>query len=130
MFRRLLMLSSLLLSLLLASVASAQTLSELTYKRLSKIHELMGEEKYSDALQRLDKLQDSVKRNDYEHAMVLQTYGYIWAQRGNYSKAASYFRKAIDLKALPELTCKYPCFTLVIAGGIFVVATRSGQFIL
>lgn len=100
--RRLITSLMLLLSLALASVASAQTLSELTYKRLSKIHELIGEEQYNEALERLDKLTTSVKRNDYEYAMVLQTYGFIWAQRGDYTKAANYFKQAIGLGALPE----------------------------
>ncbi len=86
----------------LHGVAAAQTLSEITYKRLTKIHELIGEEAYNEALERLDKLTDSVRRNAYEHAMVLQTYGFIWAQRGDYPKAADYFQKAIDLDALPE----------------------------
>ncbi len=100
--QRFLLVCGLALGLAFAGVASAQTLSELTYKRLSKIHELIGEEQYSEALQRLEKLESSVKRNDYELAMVLQTYGFIWAQRGNYTKAAGYFQQAIDLGSLPD----------------------------
>ncbi len=92
----------LLLSWGLAGVVQAQTLSEITYKRLTKIHELIGEENYPEALQRLDKLVPSVERNAYEHAMVLQTYGFVWAQKGDYSEAAKYFQKAIDLGALPD----------------------------
>lgn len=90
------------LACLLSFAASAQTLSELTYKRLTKVHELIGEEQYGEALERLEKLEKSVRRNDYENAMVLQTYGFIWAQKGNYSRAASYFQKAIDLGSLPD----------------------------
>ncbi len=82
--------------------ASAQTLSETTYRRLTKIHELIGEEDYTDALDKLDKLLPSTKYSPYETAMVLQTYGFVWAQKGDYRKAADYFRKAIDLGALPE----------------------------
>ncbi len=81
---------------------SAQTLSEATYRRLTTIHELIGEEEYAEALQKLDKLMPSTKYSPYETAMVLQTYGFVWAQRGDYRKAADYFRKAIDLGALPE----------------------------
>ena len=89
------------IGMMLVTGAHAQTMSEQTYKRLSKIHELIGEEQYAEGLERLDKLVASVRRNAYEHAMVLQTYGFIWAQRGDYGKAASYFQQAIDLGALP-----------------------------
>lgn len=89
-------------ALLLSPLASAQTLSEITYKRLTKIHELIGEENYPEALDRLNKLVDSVKRNDYEYAMVLQTYGFIYAQKGDYNRAAGYFQQAIDLGSLPD----------------------------
>lgn len=85
-----------------AGFASAQTLSETTYRRLTKIHELIGEEDYTEALQKLDKLLPSTKYSPYETAMVLQTYGFVWAQKGDYRKAADYFRKAIDLGSLPE----------------------------
>ncbi|MGJ8667892.1 MAG: tetratricopeptide repeat protein [Oceanococcus sp.] len=102
MMRRLIIVIGVMLGLAFAGMASAQTLSELTYKRLAKIHELIGEEEYNEALQRLQKLESSVKRNEYEYAMVLQTYGFIWAQRGDYGKAASYFQKAIDLGSLPD----------------------------
>lgn len=80
----------------------AQTLSESTYRRLTKVHELIGEENYAEAISRLDKLLPSTKYSPYETAMVYQTYGFIFAQQGNYAKAADYFKQAINLGALPE----------------------------
>lgn len=82
--------------------ATAQTLSETTYRRLTKIHELIGEENYVEAVKKLDKLLPSTKYSPYETAMVLQTYGFVWAQKGDYRKAADYFKQAIDLGSLPE----------------------------
>lgn len=82
--------------------AAAQTLSESTYRRLTKIHELIGEEDYAEAIEKLDKLLPSTKYSPYETAMVLQTYGFVWAQQGEYRKAADFFRRAIDLGSLPE----------------------------
>ena len=110
-----------LLALGLSVSVQAQTLSEITYKRLTKIHELIGEENYSEALQRLDKLVSSVKRDDYEHAMVLQTYGFIYAQRGDYPKAAEYFQRAIDLEALPPNQVAQMKYSL----GQFHIATEQ-----
>lgn len=85
-----------------AGLVQAQTLSESTYRRLTRIHELIGEENYPDALSKLDSLLPSTKYSPYETAMVYQTYGFVWAQKGDYRKAADYFKKAINLEALPE----------------------------
>lgn len=109
------------IGMMLVTGAHAQTMSELTYKRLSKIHELIGEEQYAEGLERLDKLVASVRRNAYEHAMVLQTYGFIWAQRGDYGKAASYFQQAIDLGALPDAQVEQMKYSL----GQFHVAVEE-----
>ncbi len=81
--------------------AAAQTLSESTYRRLTRIHEDIGDEKYQDALESLDKLMSAVKYSPYEQAVTLQTYGFVYAQLGKYDEAAGYFRKALSLDALP-----------------------------
>lgn len=121
MLRKLVSYTVLAVGMAVATAASAQTMSELTYKRLSKIHELIGEEQYAEGLERLDKLIGSVRRNAYEHAMVLQTYGFIWAQRGDYGKAASYFQQAIDLGALPDVQVEQMKYSL----GQFHVAVEE-----
>lgn len=121
MLRKFVSYAVLAVGIMLATGAHAQTMSELTYKRLSKVHELIGEEKYSEGLERLDKLVASVRRNAYEHAMVLQTYGFIWAQRGDYGKAASYFQQAIDLGSLPDAQVEQMKYSL----GQFHVAVEE-----
>lgn len=102
MMRSLLLSLALSLSLFWAGMAAAQTLSETTYRRLTRIHEHIGEEEYGEALGKLEKLLSAVQRDDYEHALVLQTYGFIYAQQSNYVKAADYFKRALALESLPE----------------------------
>lgn len=82
--------------------AQANLLSERTYKRLTDIHELMGEGKYDQALSQLNKLYPSVKSNPGDAAMVLQTYAYVYASKEDYRKAIDYFRQALALDALPD----------------------------
>lgn len=91
----------LLMSLMVGSLQAA-TLSERTYKRLTVIHELMGESKYDEALKRLAALLPKVKRKDYEYATVMQTYGFAYASKNQYRKAADAFEKALQKNVLPE----------------------------
>lgn len=78
-------------------------LTERTYKKLAKIHQLIGDERYTDALQRLGSLLPSTKKRPYEHAVVLQTYGYAYAGQSQYKKAVDAFERCLALKALPEV---------------------------
>lgn len=88
--------------LLLAGSLSAATLSERTYKRLTAIHELMGESKYNEALKRLDSLLPRVKKKKYEYATIMQTYGFAYAGKDQYKKAVKAFQAALDTDALPD----------------------------
>ena len=100
--------SRIYLALLIAALsltgidAHAITQSERTYNRLTRIHELMGAEKYDQALASLDKLYPSVKNSPNEAAVVLQTYGFVYASKEKLDKAIEYFRKALKLESLPE----------------------------
>ncbi|MFK7885898.1 MAG: tetratricopeptide repeat protein [Gammaproteobacteria bacterium] len=75
-------------------------MSERAYKRLSQAHEAMGEENYADAIAKLQ-VMEGMKLSDYERALVLQTYGFIYAQQERYSEALRYFEDCIALDALP-----------------------------
>ena len=90
------------LSIVWGGYVHAQTLSESTYRRLTRIHEHIGEEQYAEAIDKLNKLLPATKYSPYETAMVYQTFGFIYAQQGQYGRAADYFRQAIELDALPE----------------------------
>ncbi len=89
------------LCLPLVSLADG-ALTERTYKRLAKIHQLMGDDHYADALKRLDSLLPATKKRPYEHAVILQTYGYVYAGQGKYKQAVDAFERCLALKAMPE----------------------------
>ena len=93
-----------ILGLLLSgkSYASGYLVSEHTYKRLEVIHNLMGDNKYDEAKQRLDKLKQSTKSHQYESALVLQTYAYLYAARDDYPKAINALEKCLALDAMPD----------------------------
>lgn len=78
------------------------TMSEGVYKRLSVIHELMGNGKQADALRKLNSLEKQ-KLNAYEQALMFQTYGFVHAQKGDYQKAIPYFERSLSLDALPNV---------------------------
>lgn len=84
------------------SYASSYLVSERTYKRLEVIHNLMADNKYNEAKQRLDKLQQSTKSNKYESALVLQTYAYLYAARDDYPNAIDALEKCLALDAMPD----------------------------
>jgi tetratricopeptide (TPR) repeat protein len=82
--------------------ASGYLVSEHTYKRLEVIHTLMGENKYVEAKQRLDQLQQSTRNNRYESALVLQTYAYLYAAKDDYKNAITALEKCLALDAMPD----------------------------
>ncbi|BAO43018.1 tetratricopeptide repeat protein [Thiolapillus brandeum] len=91
-----------LVALLLGGQAFAATLSERTYKRLTTIQELMGDNKYKEALKRLDELLPRVRKNGYEYATVMQTYGFAYAAQEQYRKAIKAFNESLNTEALPD----------------------------
>jgi tetratricopeptide (TPR) repeat protein len=76
-------------------------IGERTFRRLSAIHEQLGENQYAEALKGLRAL-ESGNLNDYESAMVNQTFGYVYAAQGKYDEAIPYFEKALQSDALPN----------------------------
>lgn len=78
------------------------TMTEPVYKRLTQIHELMGEGELDEALERLEGLKRG-RLSPYENALVLQTYGFVYAQQGKYGPAIDSFEQCIALDALPNI---------------------------
>lgn len=70
-------------------------------ERLLEAQELMGEERYAEALSILNRLLQSDMK-DYERAIVLRTIGSIHSSTGDYDKAIASFEQAQRLNALDE----------------------------
>lgn len=75
------------------------TMGEMAYNRLSDIHELMGDERYGDALTQLSRM-EKMRLNSYEKALMLQTYGFIYSAQGKFTQAIDYFERSIAEDAL------------------------------
>jgi len=77
------------------------SMTERTYRKLATIHELIGESKHAEALKLLGPLSKRLS-NDYERAIVFQTYGFVYASQNKLSSATDYLEKCIALDALRE----------------------------
>ena len=80
----------------------AGAMSERTFRRLSVIHELMGNQKYTEALEKLRTLEKS-RLEPYEEALVYQTYGFVYASNDDYPKSIQYFERSLAMDALPNV---------------------------
>jgi len=78
----------------------SQAMSEPTYRRLNIIHEKLAEDAYVEALSLLQRM-DNTNLNDYEEALVLQTYGFVYIQQGQHKPAVEHFEKSLAIDALP-----------------------------
>ncbi len=77
-------------------------LSERTYKSLTKVHEMIGEELYTEAYDEGVKILGRVKGNLFEEANVAQTLGHISSAREDFDQSIKYFQQAVDLNSLPN----------------------------
>jgi tetratricopeptide (TPR) repeat protein len=81
---------------------AAHRLSERTYRQLSSVHELMNQQRYDEALAALDRLRPRVEHRAHEYALVLQAYGYLFANRDQYQQAVDALAGSLALNALPQ----------------------------
>lgn len=77
-------------------------ISEKTSQYLTKVHSYISSESYNNALDMLKKLEQLTISKKQEYAQVMQTYGYLYAQKNELKNAEVYFQKAIDAEALAE----------------------------
>lgn len=77
-------------------------MSEGIYRRLNSIHEYLGNNELDEALSRLDDLRET-RMTNYEEAIVYQTYGFVYAQQGDYGRAIEAFERCLALDALPNI---------------------------
>jgi predicted Zn-dependent protease len=77
-------------------------MSQQTYNRLSRVHKMIDEEAYGDALAELRDLAEDTLDRPYEHAVTLQTFGFVYINQENWRQAAQYLQRALDQDALPK----------------------------
>jgi len=82
---------------------SQGALDEVTWKNLNDIFEDVGEEKYDEAYDKLQKMEKRA-RDNYLKTVVDQALGQVEWARENYDSALGYFESAVELDALPDLT--------------------------
>ena len=78
------------------------TLSERTFKYLTRAQGLMGEDKYDEAEDILLSLEAATKNKKYSNAIVSQTMGYLYSMQNKFGKAKEVFARAIDSGELPD----------------------------
>jgi tetratricopeptide (TPR) repeat protein len=76
-------------------------MGERTYRRISGVHEQLGEENYEEARKTLESMMNG-NLNEYEMAIVSQTLGYVYTGQGKYAQAVPHFEKALQLDSLPN----------------------------
>jgi tetratricopeptide (TPR) repeat protein len=79
----------------------AVSMSEQVYKRLSAVHELIGEKQNAEALEKLESLEKQ-RLSPYEQALIYQAYGYVYINKNDTKRAIEYFEKALATDALPN----------------------------
>jgi tetratricopeptide (TPR) repeat protein len=75
---------------------------EWAFKKLSKAHELLAEEKYVEARRIMDDMSKRKSLNPHEQALMWQTYAYIESSQEQYKQAITSFEKCLAMDALPE----------------------------
>ena len=78
----------------------SQTMTESVYRRLSNIQEELASEKYDEVIGALQRLSNAAL-NDYEEALVLQTFGFAYIQQNRLQSAVEYFEKSLAMESLP-----------------------------
>ncbi|MEO0615312.1 MAG: hypothetical protein AAFY69_04170 [Pseudomonadota bacterium] len=108
----------------------AQAMSEPIYKRLSAIHELMGEDQNAEAMQRSQALLENGRMNNYERALVLQAVGFIHANENRIEPAIDFFEQSLALNALQAQAQQgmlYSLASLYAAEGKFMKAIETAR---
>lgn len=97
-------------------------MSEPVYRKLSAIHDHLGEDELSSALGGLKKLSNQ-RLSKYEKALVHQTYGFVYAQQGDETQAIRSFEQSIATNSMPALSHQGMLYSLA---GLYVA---EGQYL-
>ncbi len=90
-----------LLTCISSSLKAGDDINRNTYDALAEIHKLIGTGRYDEASTRLDAIRTS-RTNAYEHALVLQTRGHLYARRNEHRQAIDALNACLALDALPK----------------------------
>ncbi len=77
-------------------------LSETTFNRLSRVHEDIGEERYSEAYSTLQGLLERVRRSEFEQSNVLHAMAFVAMNQEDWSRAIEHMREIIRLDKMPN----------------------------
>ena len=88
-----------------------QTITERAYKRLEQAHAALGDKNYAEVITKLQQM-EQINLNDYESALMYQTYGFLYADQGQYGQAIVYFERCLGLEALPDAAQQGMLFSL------------------
>ncbi|NNJ65959.1 MAG: tetratricopeptide repeat protein, partial [Xanthomonadales bacterium] len=81
---------------------SANALDEFTWKRLNAIYEDVGEGRYDEAFEDLQKLLERSGRDQYLKAVVNQALAQVEWSREHYTASLRHFEEAVTLDVLPD----------------------------
>ncbi len=95
-------------------------LSEDTYATVQSATELLGKEKYGEAVEKLSKVAE--KGTDYEKALVNYNLGLAYSSQEDYKNAVKAFAKALEKDVLPRANREQLRYNL---GQLYIV---TGQF--
>lgn len=82
--------------------AGSHALDEYTWKQLNAIYEDVGEERYEEAFEDLNRIRERAGRDAYLQAVVDQALAQVEWARGNYAESLRYFEQALTLDVLPD----------------------------
>jgi tetratricopeptide (TPR) repeat protein len=86
-------------------------MSQQVYAMLAVIHEEIDNGQFQDALRGLQALEQS-ELTGYERAIVLQTYGFLYAEHDYLDQALLYFEACLALNALPPVAQQAMLYSL------------------
>ena len=79
-------------------------LDELTWKKLNKVYEDVGEEHYDEAYSQLQKMLARAGKDSYLRSILNQALAQVEWSRENHVSALDYFERAVQLNTLPDQT--------------------------
>ncbi len=80
----------------------SQVLSKGAFNQITSAQEALSEGNHETAMNILLNMMKSDRYKPYEKGVAQQTYAYVWADKGDYTRALVEFERALNLGVLPE----------------------------